>query len=215
MTDTDNVIRAFSAYHVVRLTGLSLGQLRYWDKTGFFSPRYASENRRSPYSRIYSFQNVVGLRTLGILRRLHNISLQKLRKVAQELSQYKDAPWSEITLYVLSGEVYFREPETVALRGVTSKQYTILQLRSIIHDVATEANKLKERSEEQFGHIERHRYIVHNAWVVAGTRIPTKAIWRFRTAGYSTANIIQEYPALTEKDVEAALEHEEKLANRA
>lgn len=215
MTDVENVIRAFSAYHVVRLTGLSLSQLRYWDKTGFFRPRYASENRRSPYSRVYSFKNIVGLRTLGVLRKLHKISLQHLRKVAQELSQYKDTPWSEITIFVLGEEVYFREPETETLRGIISKQYTKLPLRSIIRDVTAEANKLKERSKEQFGHVERHRYIVHNAWVIAGTRIPTKAIWRFRAAGYSTDNIIREYPALTEKDVEVALEHEKTLAKRA
>lgn len=69
MSDTDEAVRAFSAEHVVKLTGLSQSQLRYWDRTGFFQPEYASENRRSPFSRVYSFQNVAGLRTLGILRR--------------------------------------------------------------------------------------------------------------------------------------------------
>lgn len=210
-----NLIRAFSANHVVRLTGLSNAQLRYWDQTGFFSPRYAAENRRSPFSRVYSFQDVVGLRTLGILRKEHKIPLQQLRKVARELSQYNDQPWSELVLYVLRKEVHFREPESERLIGVLSKQYTFLPLRSIIHDVVAEAQKLKQRTSDHFGRIERHRYVMHNAWVVSGTRIPTKAIWRFREAGYSSAAIMREYPPLTERDIEAALRHENRLAKGA
>lgn len=211
----DEVIRAFSANHVVRLTGLSHAQLRYWDDTGFFSPRYASENRRSPFSRVYSFQDVVGLRTLGVLRRVHQVPLQQLRKTAQELSQYRAEPWSELVLYVFGKKVYFREPDTERVVGVLSGQYVLIPLRSIINDVAAEARQLKKRTGEQFGRVERHRYVVHNAWVIAGTRIPTKAIWRFHRAGYSQDAIIREYPVLTRRDIEAALAREERAAKRA
>ncbi len=64
-----DVFHAFSADQVTKLTGLSKAQLHYWDETGFFSPRYAFENWRSPYSRIYSLKDVVGLRTLSVLRK--------------------------------------------------------------------------------------------------------------------------------------------------
>ena len=212
---TTSVIRAFNANHVVRLTALSHSQLRYWDDTGFFKPRYAFENRRSPFSRVYSFQDVVGLRTLSHLRKVHHIPLQQLRKVARRLSEYRDRPWSELILYVLGKEVYFREPETERVRGVLSGQYTLVHLESIIHDLTSEAAKLKQRSPDQIGHIERHRFVVHNAWVIAGTRIPTRAIWRFHQAGYSADKIIQEYPPLTRADIQAAVRHEEKLAAQA
>ena len=212
---SEEAIRAFSANHVVHLTGLSHSQLRYWDNTGFFRPRYASENRRSPFGRVYSFQDVVGLRTLGILRKRYGIPLQQLEKVARKLSEYRAEPWSEIILYVLGKEVIFREPETEQLRGVLSGQYTHITLRSIIHDLTTAANRLKLRLREQFGQIERHRYIAHNAWVVAGTRIPTRIIWRFHKAGYSADKIIREYPMLNQRDVEAAVEREEREARRA
>jgi uncharacterized protein (DUF433 family) len=207
-----SVIRAFNANHVVRLTGLSHTQLRYWDSTGFFRPRYAFESRRSPFSRVYSFQDVVGLRTLSHLRKVHKIPLQQLRKVARQLSEYRDRPWSELILYVLGTEVYFREPETERIRAVLSSQYTLVHLESIIHDLTDEAEKLKHRSREQIGQIERHRFVAHNAWVIAGTRIPTGAIWRFHQAGYSPDKIIREYPPLTRADIRAALQHEEKLA---
>ena len=182
---------------------------------GFFSPRYAFEDRRSLNSRVYSFRDVVGLRTLSILRKQYKVSLQHLRKVAEELSHLGDALWSETTLYVMNREVYFREPETGVIRGVLSRQYTDLPLRSIISDVSAEASKLRERTAEQVGQVDRHRYIAHNAWVVAGTRIPTKAIQRFKEAGYSIENILREYPTITEKDVQAALKHERKISASA
>jgi uncharacterized protein (DUF433 family) len=207
--NADSIIRAFSAEHVARVTGLSQRQLGYWDETGFFRPRYAFENRKSPFSRIYSFRDVVGLRTLSVLRKQYQIPLQKLRKVAEELSRYSD-PWSELVLYVFGEEVHFREPETGKVRGVLTKQYVNIPLRSIIEDVTERSNKLKERTDKQVGRVERHRYIAHNAWVIAGTRIPVAAIQRFSAAGYSPDQIVREYPTLTQKDVRAAIMHDKK-----
>jgi len=83
------------------------------------------------------------------------------------------------------------------MRSVVGRQDTHIALQSIIEDVATEAQKLRERRAEQIGHIERNRYIVHNAWVIWGTRIPVRAIKRFYDAGYSTEAILKEYPNLT------------------
>jgi uncharacterized protein (DUF433 family) len=211
----ESVIRAFSADHVIRLTGLSKRQLDYWDDTGFFKPLYAFDNRRSPYSRIYSFRDVVGLRVISVLRKQYKIPLQYLRTAAKALSQYTEAPWSELTLFVFGKEVLFREPDTGVMRGALSKQYVNLPLRSIIEDVAERSNKLRERTTDHFGNVIRNRFVAHNAWVVAGTRIPIAAINRFVKAGYSTKQIIREYPSLTEKDVEAAIKHKAKLAKTA
>lgn len=215
MTATGNVIQAFSTEHVVKLTRLSQGQLRYWDKTGFFSPRFASENRRSPYSRVYSFRDVVGLKTIALLLKEHGVSLQHLRKVASKLSSIKDPLWAETKLYVLNHEVHFQEPGTRRIRGALSGQYAMIPLVEIINNVADESKRLRERSMEQHGKLERHRYVAHNAWVIAGTRIPTAAIRRYHEAGYSIDQILREYPSLTDEDVRAALSHEERLAKSA
>jgi uncharacterized protein (DUF433 family) len=214
MTET-SVIRAFSAEHVARLAGLSQRQLSYWDQTGFFSPQYAFENRRSPYSRIYSFRDVVGLRTISILRKRYHIPLQNLRRAAEELSRHKNAPWSDLQLYVFNAEVHFREPDTGQVRGVKSSRYLNLPLRPIIEEVAAKSNLLRERANSELGRINRHRYVAHNAWVIAGTRIPIHAIVNFRKAGYSPEQIVSEYPTLTIRDVAAALKHAEKLTKAA
>ena len=72
--------------HVQKLTGLTKRQLRYWDETGFFKPSFVEENPRLPFSRFYSFKDVVALRTLQLLRVQNNVPLQHLRKVAEKLS---------------------------------------------------------------------------------------------------------------------------------
>ncbi len=78
MSDTSNVLHAFTAGQVARLTGLSDRQLAYWNRTGFFVPWHAAEDRRSSYSCLYSFKDVVGLRTLSILKGRHGVSLPHL-----------------------------------------------------------------------------------------------------------------------------------------
>ena len=143
------------------------------------------------------------------------VPLQHLRKVAAKLSRIKKDPWSEITLYVLGKEVQFREPDTRRVRSAIGGQYVNLPLRDVIHNVEAEAKHLRTRADDQLGKVEKHRYVAHNSWVVAGTRIPTKAIQRFNEAGYTIAQIIEEYPSLTRRDIKAALAHEGKLAKIA
>ncbi len=213
MPQISNVISAFSEPQVERLTGLTTAQLRYWDKTGFFAPTYANEDRHNPYSRIYSFKDVVGLRTLGLLRRQHNVSLQHLRQVAEKLTHLRDDLWTRTILYVLNQRVIVHEPGSGRLRDAVSGQYVLgIPLKRIITDTKRDAEKLRRRSDDQVGRIEQSRRVMRNAPVVAGTRIPTAAIKRFKDDGYTIEQIIAEYPDLTRNDVEAALRYEERTA---
>jgi uncharacterized protein (DUF433 family) len=201
------VVFAFSVDHVARLTGLSKWQLAEWDRAGFFKPAHATDNRREPYSRIYSFQDVVGLRTLAMLRKVHKVPMWHLREVAVELETHVERPWSETTLYVLNRRVYFDEARTGNIREVSGgRQYALLPLESVANDMSKEVEKLRARSPEKIGTIERHRNVAHNAWVVAGTRIPVRAIREFASVGYTPEQIVREYPILTISDVKAALD---------
>ena len=69
---------------------------------------------------------------------------------------------------------------------------------------------LTARRADQLGKLARNRHIMHNAGVIAGTRIPTRAIWNFHSEGFDTTAILGEYPGLTPKDVRAAIEFEMK-----
>ncbi len=208
LASIDSIVGAFSEEQVGRLTGLSVKQLRYWDRTGFYVPALADENRRAAYSRIYSFRDVVALKTLGILRKQHDVPLQHLRQVADKLAHIKAELWTSTKLYVLNRKVIFHEPGTHKPREVVSGQYVIgIPLSGVVNDAKRDVKKLAQRH-DGVGTVERSRHVAHNAWVVGGTRIPTAAIMRFHEAGYTVAQIIKEYPALTAKDVRAALKHE-------
>ena len=203
---------AFTAEHVCRLTGLSARQLGYWDHTQFFSPTLLDEHRGRAFGRIYSFRDVVGLRTIAILRNEHVIPLQELRKVGEWLHREHETPWASLRFALAGRTVVFMDPATGIATEPHGQGQTVLPiaLEPIANEMREAATKLRERQTDQLGQIVRNRYVVHNAWVVAGTRIPTEAIWNFHRAGYDATAIIKEYPRLKAEDVRAAIEFEDK-----
>ena len=212
MSEASNTIRFFGADHIQRLTGLSAYQLREWDKAGFFAPQHAYENRRVAAGRVYSFQDLVGLRTLSVLSKKHRIRLPELKKTAAKLSRWSSTPWASLTLYVLQNEVHFHNPQTGRIEGAISGQMAVaIPLEDVMADMRAAAGKLAERPKESIGLIDRRRFRMHNRWCVAGTRIPVTAIYSFSDAGYKPRQIVEQYPDLTTKDVKAALAMREEL----
>ncbi len=210
-------ILAFTAEQVCSLTGLTKRQLRYWDDTGFFSPTTIDEDRARTFGRIYSFRDVVGLRVIGDLRRVRRVPLQELRKIGAWLAQHYDAPWSILRFALNGRRVVFADPATGVHREAHDGKQAVIEvtLEPIANDVKAAADKLSERRREDVGQIVRNRYVVHNAWVVAGTRISTASIWNFHRAGFDAKSIVSEYPRLTAKDVRAAVEFEGQLRKAA
>lgn len=206
VSDGEAAILALSAENMVKLTGLTMRQLAYWDRIGFFKPEYASDNRRSPQSRVYSFQDAVGLRTIAILMNVYSVTLPHLKQVAKELESYTARPWSELKLHVWKRRVQFDEPETGGTRDVLNGQYLLLPIIDVIHEVESAVEKIKERKSDQIGRFERRRNVSRNALVVAGTRIPVSTILEYLDDGYSTPEIVKEFPLLTEKDVQSVSE---------
>lgn len=213
MLDIQNTIAAFSEEQVQRLTGLTVSRLRYWHKTGFFSPAYVEENPKLPFSRFYSFKDVVALRTLEMLRVQNDVPLQHLRKVAEKLAHLRDDLWTKTTLFVVNKKVVIVNSESGKPEEVVSGQYLLsIPLQKVVDDTRGDVENLSKRQEAQIGNISRQREICHNSWVVAGTRIPVAAIKRLSEDGYTPSQIIAEYPDLTDADVIAALAHSDKKA---
>jgi uncharacterized protein (DUF433 family) len=209
---------AFSAEQVSRLTSLSLRQLAYWDETEFFEPEYAPGYTFGAFSRVYSFRDVVGLYTIGLLRKKFKFPLQKLRLVGRYLKQYDEAPWSALALYVQADDIVFRDPShggEFASAVKPGQRVFPLEMQVVAQHLETRANRLRWRRSNQYGKITRKRYVVHNAPVLAGTRITTRAVWNLHLAGYNTNSIISEYPRLRPEDVEAALTFERKRRAKA
>jgi uncharacterized protein (DUF433 family) len=195
------VLRAFSVDHAARITQLSKSRLTRWDRLGFFSPEHADESDRgNPYSRVYSFTDLVGLRTLAVLTMKHRITIAELKRAYAKLAERVERPWVDTPLSVLNRKVVFD------LDGVprdTDGQYAgqHISLPTIASEVATMAEALRKRNNDQIGVTERHKFIAHNALVMAGTRIPVTAIESFVRAGHSDKAIVDEYPSLTKFDV--------------
>ncbi|MFT0862295.1 DUF433 domain-containing protein [Ancylobacter sp. G4_0304] len=207
--DIGNVIAAFSEEQVERMTGLSKARLRYWARTDFFKPSFVEDDLRRPYSRFYSFKDMVALKTLEVLRVRNDVPLQHLRKVAAKLHHLKNDLWTNTTLFVLNKEVCFVNPETRQPEAAVSGQYVLetIPLKEIIEDTKTSIVAFSQRRKGSEGQVDRARSIARNAWVISGTRIPVSAIRRLYEDGFSTAQIIEEYPDLTPEDVVAALRH--------
>ena len=201
MAYTATVFAAFSVDHAARITGLSKSRLTRWDKLGFFSPEYVDEaDRGNPYSRVYSFFDLVGLRTLAVLVQKFRVSLAELRKAAAELKKRVGRPWAEIPLAVLNRKVVF-DLDTLPRDADGQHPLNHIPLPTIASEVAANAESLRKRNNDQIGVIERHKFVAHNARVMAGTRIPVTAIESVIRAGYSDTEVVEEYPSLIAFDV--------------
>ena len=202
------VIAAFTEEQTARLSGISVNKLRYWDRTGFFHPSFAAENRRTAYSRIYSFTDVAALRVLAVLINQYSVPVQHLRKVAERLCAMDNGAWARTELFVLKRRVNFIDPDDGKQREIVSGQYAIgIPLDKVVADTKRDIEKLSKREPAQIGAISRDKYIAGNAPVVAGTRITVEAIKEFAEAGYTIEQIIKEYPSLSKADVIAAIKY--------
>lgn len=205
--DSRNVIAAFTEDHVSRLTGISKRQLRSWDADSFFVPSMAYGDRSRPYSRLYSFRDVVSLKVLNELRNGSKVPLSHLKEVKEKLAHLGDDMWSKTTLYVLKKRVVFDNPETQEREEVVSGQGVLqIPLRVVTGNMQERVKALSRRDDAVVGKFDQRRGVAHNQLVFAGTRIPVRSVKAFADAGYSVSQIKKEYPTLTEGDIRAAID---------
>lgn len=213
MIDIRTVLSAFSEEHAAKLSGVTPAQLRYWDKIGLYRPAHTRGQRREAFSRIYSFRDIVSLRVLSTLRNKHGVKVKRLRDVSDRLSQYEGDRWTAVRLWALNGDVVWQEPGSERPESVVDHQGVVPEvMQAIIAETSKDLARFTVRDASKVGVIESSRFINENKPVLGGTRIPVVAIQRFHAAGYNAAQIIKEYPDLTEKDIEAALAHKDKRA---
>lgn len=213
MADIRTTISAFSEDHAARLTGCTKSQLRNWDKEGLYSPTYGRGSPREAFSRIYSFRDIVALRVLSVLRNTHRVPLARLRDVGEMLSSYGDDRWTAVRLYALNGDVVWRGPGGDQAENVVDHQNVMPEvMQAIIAETSRDIDRMMVRDPDKVGKIERSRHNNQNQPVIGGTRIPVATIQRFADAGYTTAQILEEYPDLTQSDIDAALSYKRRAA---
>ena len=211
-------VAAFNTDQVIALTGLSARQLAAWDRAGFFPPRHSERSEGGRTIRLYSFRDLVGLRVLALLRNTHGVSLRQLRKIHAYLQWDFEWPWSQITFYVFGRTVCFDDPRTgtrVDGKMLGQALFKEIPMLRVEQEMRAAANRLRERTPDEIGAVAQYRSVMAHAPVLAGTRIPTAAVWRFHQAGYDPDAIIEQYPSLTPEDVAQAIAYEQRRRTRA
>lgn len=203
----------FSAEQVLPLAKITERQLRHWARSGFYRPEHLDEDG-GPFSHVYSFRDVVSLRTIGVLTNRHKVPVTALRRAGEWLSERHHWPWSSLAFRISGRGLYYIDPVTkqpVALTGPLGQQAHpgLVKLEAIALRVRRAVADMKKRKARDIGKVARNRNVASNASMIAGTRIPTATIWRLRRAGYTADQIINEFPRLTRKDVEAAVSYED------
>ena len=205
-------VMLFSVDQVSRLTGLKKGRLAYWHSTDFYTAEHADEPHR-PYGRVYSFLDLVALRTLSVLVNQHRVYLGELRKVARQLSDRR-GDWAGCKFLVGGRKVFWvpRGTSETDIRSAHPPGQTEMPVAmdEITRDVQQTVAAAQRRSEDEIGKIVQHRAVAQNAHVLAGTRIPTLAVWAFHREGYDSEEIQRQYPRLMPADVDAAITFERR-----
>ncbi len=206
----------FSADQVSRLTGLSKRRLAYWSETDFYKAEHGSQVARAAFGRVYSFVDLVALRTIAVLVMKYNIHLSELRRVAGELSDRR-GDWAGLTFYVGGRRVYWRRPEEAQTYGAKPPGQTVIPvaMAKIMRQMETIVARAQKRRKADFGRITHSRLVVQGKRVIAGTRITTEAIWSFYVDGADAAAIIRHYPRLSPEDITAAIKFESEHRQKA
>jgi uncharacterized protein (DUF433 family) len=200
-------ILAFSAEQARSMTGLSDHQLRDWERQGLASASLGDSDRRRPFSRIFTFRDVVHLRVLVLVR--DELPHERLRDLTTWLNQHAGHPWSSMRFAIADGELFLRDPRSgtwAPSLPPSASSIRQINMNEIVSIVAADAERLRRREPEDIGRITRNRFVMNGAPVLGGTRIPVEAIRSFAAAGYSVDQILEQYPRLTMSDVAAALE---------
>lgn len=204
------IIKAFTLEQAATVSGISTRRARYWARHGILIPHLLYETSRYPHRFLYDFTDVVGLRTLAMLRDQYGLSLQQLRRAHVYLRQHSDRPWSELRFWVRGKELLFSVPQHQQIVSATRPGQTVIaiEIEPVARSVQRAAEALGQRQAEDIGKTERHRNIQGNRLVVKGTRVPVESIIHLAEDGYTPAAIVQAFPSVTLADVHAILAHQ-------
>ena len=105
--------------------------------------------------------------------------------------------------------VPYLEDAVLQINIMLDSEYADIVSQDMVDIVNDQFGKVKALAE--ISRFDRSRNVMSHQWVVAGTRIPTSVVWDYHEAGYTTEQILTEYPDLSAGDVAAAIRHERAL----
>jgi DNA-binding transcriptional MerR regulator len=195
---------AFSDKRAAQLAGISMKQLRHWEKTELVVPSVRQQISPRNTVRLYSFRDLLELLVVAELRHRPGISLQHIRRLVAYLrNQAFEAPLSELKFATHGSDIYINYPDG-SWSGDPFPDQLIYRQAIALDEVAAKIDRATGRDPAAAGQVTSRRGVHRSQPVFAGTRIPVATVQRYLEAGYDTAAILREYPSLTSADVDAA-----------
>lgn len=194
---------AISDEHAARIAGITMRQLRYWDRTGLVTPSLRRRFTPRNTVRLYSFTDTLQLLAAAGLRR-QGISLQHIRRIVSYLRGEGYAePLHELAFVIVGQEIYFQHRDGT-WEGELSRRQTVIHQVLELDALRAEVNAALRRPENAAGKVDRKRGRLGNKPVFAGTRVPVEAVVRYLRRGYEPVEVLAAYPVLTPADIEVA-----------
>jgi DNA-binding transcriptional MerR regulator len=198
---------AVSDKRAAKLAGISMNQLRYWEKIGMVVPSVRQQISPRNTVRLYSFQDLLELVVAAELRHRPGISLQHIGRVIAYLRKRNfDSPLRELKFATRGQEIYFQYPDGT-WSGDPFPDQLIYRQAIALDEVGAKIDAVNDRAPEAAGQVVSRRGVHLSKPIFAGTRIPVATVQRYLQAGYDTKAIIREYPSLTAADIETARHH--------
>ncbi|HKE52322.1 MAG TPA: DUF433 domain-containing protein [Actinomycetes bacterium] len=176
-------------------------KLCYWHEVGLVKPSVSHRLGRK-IVRLYTLDEVLQLRIAGWLR--DTASLQEIRKIVRRQGVAYRSPLSTLGFARDDdGRIYVQHPdgtwETNEPRG-----QMVIEMAIPLDRFRADINTATARPARLHGRIEKRRGVLASKPVFAGTRVPVATVQAFLHRGYTTDEILREYPSLTAEDVDAA-----------
>lgn len=195
---------AFPDKRAAELAGISMKQLRHWEKTGLVVPSVREQISPRNTVRLYSFRDLLELLVVAELRHRPGISLQHIRRLVAHLrGRDFEAPLSELKFATRGSEIYINYPDG-GWSGDPYPDQLIYRQAIALDEVAAKIDRATGRDPAAAGQVTSRRGVHRGHPVFAGTRIPVAAVQRYLEAGYDTTAILREYPSLTKDDIDTA-----------
>jgi DNA-binding transcriptional MerR regulator len=204
MASATEELLAFPDTRVAKIARISLRRLRYWEENGLVTP--SIKRQLSPHNtvRLYSFQDLLSLLVVSELRTERDMSLQHIRRLVKHLqSRGYESPLRELKFATVGREIYFQHPDG-AWEGDIRPDQIVLEKTIHLDPLRARIDAATRRPAKDAGRVVRRRGVHGSKPIFAGTRIPVAAVQNYLQAGYEPEAIIEEYPSLTEADIEAA-----------
>lgn len=202
VVDVDEQRLAVPVDTAIRLSGLTARQVNYWAATELVTPTV--EQRLTPGRRIrlYGFVDLMALLVAAELRR-RKVTLQHIRRVVSHLrSRGYKRPLNEIVFATLNGQLFFQLEDGTWEGGLQPEQIVLHEVLNLV-PIRRRIWQSVQREPSLAGKIERRRGALGSKPVIAGTRIPVETVRRYLEAGRPESEILNAYPDLTPRDVDA------------